>query len=75
MPQWNGVSLLLEGDIANPQLHVVCDASGSWGAAVFWEKEWFQIPWSKYPEFQEAPISAKELLPIMAAAASWGSRW
>ena len=71
--QWNEVSLLLEGDMANPQLHVVHDSS--WGAGAFWEKEWFQILWSKYPEFKEAPISAKDLLPIVIAVALWCSRW
>ena len=59
---WNGVSLLPK--TATPRVHVVSDASGSWGAAACWDNEWFQIAWSDYPEFKEAPIAAKELLPI-----------
>ena len=63
---WNGVSLLPK--TATPRVHVVSDASGSWGAAACWDNEWFQIAWSDYPEFKEAPIAAKELLPILVAA-------
>ena len=70
---WNGVSLLPK--TATPRVHVVSDASGSWGAAACWDNEWFQIAWSDYPEFKEAPIAAKELLPILVAAAVWGNKW
>ena len=63
---WNGVSLLPKTAI--PRVHVVSDASGPWGAAACWDNEWFL--W-----FKEAPIAAKELLPIVVAAAVWGNKW
>ena len=70
---WNGVSLLPK--TATPRVHVVSDASGSWGAAACWDNEWFQIAWSDYPEFKEALIAAKELLSFLVAVATWGNKW
>ena len=73
--RWNGASMLYTIQASNPHEHVWSDASGSWGAAAFYEKQWFQIKWSEFPEFQDVSIAAKELLPILVAAAIWGSRW
>ena len=49
------------------------DASGSWWCGAIWATEWLQIAWSEWP--REASIAAKELLPIIVAAATWGPLW
>ena len=38
-------------------------------AGAYWEGEWFQVTWSNHLEFEQAPIAAKEMVPILAAAA------
>ena len=58
-----------------PQVHIMSDASGSWGCAAYWNGEWFQVAWSNHLEFEQAPIAAKEAVPILVAAAVWGKRW
>ena len=73
LSQWNGKSMLSDVYTSNPNVHIVSDASGSWGCAAYWNSEWFQVAWSNYPEFEMAPIPAKELLPILIAAALWGT--
>ena len=64
-----GASMLFEVNMREPQVHLVTDASGLWGCAAYWNGEWFQIAWSEYPEFGEAPIAAMEMLPVLVAAA------
>ena len=51
------------------------DASGSWGGGALWDHRWCQIAWSDWPSFAGAAIAPKELLPIVVAAALWGSEW
>ena len=69
---WNGVALF-------PQLptgpKLVSDASGSWGCGAYCPGEgtWFQLRWP--PSWADINIAAKELLPIVAAAAIWGKAW
>lgn len=41
----------------------------------YWEKVWFQVSWRDDPNFNDAPIAAKELLPILVAAVLWGAKW
>ena len=72
---WNGVSMMLEDILRSPGVEVWSDASGSWGCGAIWETEWLQLAWSDCGWFLEAPIAAKELLPIVLAAAVWGPRW
>eukprot|EP00731_Ephydatia_muelleri_P000372 Em0001g372a len=66
---WNGVSYLSAG----PTSEFASDASGSWGCGAHTTDSWFQIRWDE----QSLPfsITIKELLPIMVAAAVWGTRW
>ena len=68
---WNGVSM-----IRPPSQQGICltsDASGKWGCGAFCEKSWFQLQWPE--SIRQAHISVKELVPIVLAAAVWGSRW
>ena len=74
---WNGVSMMLRGLGVDGQecVEFWSDASGGWGCGAVWGLEWFQVSWEDYPAFASAPIAAKELLPILVAAAVWGARW
>ena len=51
------------------------DASGSWGCGAFilGSAEWLQLPWPA--SWLAIPIAAKELVPIAASLAAWGSSW
>ena len=51
------------------------DASGSWGCGGFTTPEiaWFQRQWDH--RIESAAISAKELFPIILAAAIYGNKW
>ena len=72
---WNGVSMMLDLDLKSPAVHFWSDASGSWGCGAWWGSKWFQVPWSDWPDFLVASIAAKELLPVIVAAAIWGESW
>ncbi len=56
-------------------VEMLSDASGSWGCGALWAHQWCQIAWTEWPSFAEASIAAKELLPIIVAAALWGQKW
>ena len=43
---WNGVSMLYEVQRRNPHFEIWSDASGSWGCAAFWGRQWFQVEWA-----------------------------
>lgn len=75
LPRWNGTSFLYPGITATPNITVYSDASGSWGYGAWCEPEmhWFQGAWP--PWWQDRSITAKELLPIVLAAAVWGPQW
>ena len=50
------------------------DASGAFGCGAFsLSQGWFQIIWPQH--WQSIHITAKELLPIVVAAAVWGHTW
>ena len=70
LSSWNGISMLPP---SQPQVSIESDASGAWGCATIWNSHFFQIQW---PEtWQASNIAAKELLPIVVAAATWGAQW
>ncbi len=71
---WNGVAIMRRED-QPAEIEIWSDASGSWGCGAVWGMQWFQVAWAEWPEFAGAPIAAKELLPIIIAAAIWGSSW
>ena len=72
-PRWNGSSFLLLALQALPDRIVYSDASGSWGYGACTGPLWFQDQWPA--SWSSANITAKELLPIVLAAAVWGPGW
>ena len=70
---WNGVSLLRAAKREIPDITITSDASGSWGCGAFWQNKWFQCFWNT--SWKTVDILAKELLPIVIAAAIWGKAW
>ena len=75
LPRWNGISFLPPAQEEAPAVTVYSDASGGWGYGAWCQPTacWFQGAWP--PHWQQANITAKELLPVAVAAAFWGSRW
>ena len=69
---WNGVAFLPNLQVGEA---VVADASGAWGCGAYTRKtlEWFQLPWPS--SWDGTNIAAKELLPLVMAAAVWGKSW
>ena len=70
--EWNGIALFPRFPAGNT---VVADASGSWGCGAYCSEtsSWFQIQWPK--SWEAVNIATKELLPLVAASALWGSSW
>ena len=69
LPMWNGKSFFR----FSKQLELTSDASGSWGCGAFCGNQWLQLHW-RAASFT-ASIATKELVPIVLAAAVWGSQW
>ena len=69
---WNGRSFFPP---AVPSFHLYSDASGSFGCGAYSPDllTWFQLSWPQ--SWSAASISAKELVPIVVAAAIWGPHW
>ena len=65
--EWNGISNIAPTE---PTHLIYSDASGSWGCGAYWLNHWFQIEWES-----SWHIAAKELVPIVVAAAIWGRHW
>ena len=71
LQDWNGKSFF---PVTSPFSEVFSDASGTFGCGAFTSSySWFQICWPD--NWQSIHITAKELLPIVVAAAVWGSHW
>ncbi len=69
---WNGLSMM---SLHGPQHYsamVTSDALGSWGCGAYHDAQWFQLQWQGT---QPGSIAAKELVPILIAAAIWGRQW
>ena len=67
---WNGTSIIPPRE---PTHSVYSDASGAWGCGAFSDRNWFQLPWSE--SWAPIHIAAKEMVPIVIAAALWGHQW
>ena len=52
---------------------ITSDASGNWGCGAFHNQNWFQLQWTHATIHWH--ITSKELLPVVIAAAMWGSKW
>ena len=70
LPDWNGSGFFQP---KTPTAEVVSDASGSWGCRAFHSSLWFQYQWPE--SWQGCHIAAKEMVPIVFAAAIWGPSW
>ena len=67
---WNGVAIMQDPATQQIEGSITSDASGGWGCGAFSGEEWFMLRWSK-----DRHITAKELVPIVIAAAIWGRSW
>ncbi len=72
---WKGSSIILRSRFQSLDLRVWSDASGSWGCGALWGPNWFQVRCEDFPRARQWDIAAKELLPIILAAAIWGKSW
>ena len=72
-PKWNGLCFLRPMGRAVADVTVYSDASGAWGFGAFAGNVWLQGQWPH--SWEKTNITAKELLPIVLAAALWGPRW
>ena len=77
---WNGTAMMWHVDRSRPDVVLTSDAStsdasGAWGCGAWWETRWFQLQWLGLGESASYGITAKELLPIVVAVASWGKAW
>ena len=70
MKHWNGRSFF---PLPEPSVHVFSDASGSFGCGAFCGNSWFQVQWPN--TWASTSIAEKELVPVVMAAALWGSGW
>ena len=72
LESWNGVSMM-RSQGAEPDHHLISDASGRFGCGAFWDCQWLQYQW---PDGLESwSIAVKELVPIVMACALWGRKW
>ena len=71
--EWNGVAMMRAAQAARTTATVTSDASGSWGCGAYCNSQWFMLPWEG--PIKECHITAKELVPIVVAAAVWGQDW
>ena len=72
---WNGVTMMSSINKARPGAVLTSDASGSWGCGAWCGSHWFQLEWKGLGTTADYGITAKELLPIVVAAAVWGREW
>ena len=73
MSQWNGRSFIPFNPPPQCDVLITTDASGNWGCAATWGDHWWQWQWTS--STSNWNISAKELFPIILAAATRGSQW
>ena len=71
LQDWNGKSFC---PVASTSIEVSSDASGIFGCGAFANtSSWFQLQWPE--SWQSVHITAKELIPIVIAAAVWVGHW
>ena len=69
---WNGTALIPVQTAGS--VEVFSDASGSYGCGAFFrDGNWFSTKWPE--SWSVIDISVKELVPLVLAAALWGSQW
>ena len=73
LQSWNGRAFFPHHH-PTAAIEVTSDASGSYGCGAFSQDHgWFQLEWPH--TWDTAHIAAKELVPIVVAAAIWGPAW
>ena len=71
LQEWNGKSFFPQ---STPSVQITSDASGSFGCGAFSQPHgWFQLQWPE--SWISVNIAAKELVPVVVAAAIWGPLW
>ena len=71
LQEWNGVSFF---PTVAPSREVVSDALGTYECGAFSHPfGWFQLQWPE--SWNSVNIAAKELVPVVIAAALWGRHW
>ncbi len=72
LPLWNGAGFFSHSRVS---VQVFSDASGSWGCAALHTAtgQWFQMQWPQ--TWKEVNIAIKEMVPVVASTALWGSTW
>ena len=72
LQHWNGRSFF---PLPFPSCHLYSDASGLFGCGAYSVElaSWFQLEWPH--TWMDIGIAAKELVPIVLAAAMWGPHW
>lgn len=71
LQDWNGSSFF---PVMSTSIEVFSDASGTFGCGAFAHHHgWFQLQWPH--EWHSIHITAKELVPVVIAAALWGHQW
>ena len=75
---WTTLGLRWSGRAIWPAANTsTADASGSWGCGAFLPEQpippWFQLTWPGH--WLEEHIAAKEMVPVVVAAALWGRNW
>ena len=74
LADWNGISMMSSLGRCTPTVVLTSDASGTWGCGAFTSSgQWLQREWRGV--WEDAHITAKELLPIVLACALWGRQW
>ena len=71
--RWNGISTMhmANGNSVQASVSMTSDASGSWGCGAYSGPHWFMLQW--VGPITECYITAKEMVPIVIAAATWGT--
>ena len=70
---WNGIAMMQNQRAVGSSMVLTSDASGGWGCGAFYRDKWFQLPWNE--PVRQYHITVKELIPIVVAAALWGTDW
>ena len=72
LQDWHGAAFVIPGDA--PSVHVHSDVAGNFGCgAVTSSDRWLQVQWPD--SWSEVSIAAKEMAPVVMAAATWGRTW
>ena len=73
---WNGVSMLYDNRIENPDIDIWSDASGSWGCGALWNNQCFSLAGKRCQSKRKPQLQPKSsYVPILMDVALWGKYW